>query len=593
MIRKIPLPVLALLCCLPMASAQAVRGIVVDAEGTPQAGARVVVVPAPATRVTRHLLSHLAPPARPIAAGTTNARGHFGLDISRMLAPESERYVLWVISDRLADRRLAVGKPDAGELNLGKIILVPSGTIRGAVRTADGKPIAGATVRFTLRALEMGTLPPDRRVGWAATTDAEGHYQILSTPPNRGHLVATAAGRAAERTWAQASIGTTTEKDFALDPGRSVSGVVTAAGAAVPRARVALIEMVEPEPGRPAVPHVIDTILTGANGQYQLQGVGADSKHFLVVAEAVGFLTNRGIHLDPKQDQLRITLERCPTLRLRVRGDQGQVLRRYAVHLLTAPGNFRVGGSRVEQPDQDGVIVLRDLPEGRFHLDIRAPGYAPTLSRAFELLSGRKAPLIEVRADRGSALAGRVVDALGRPVAGAAVQLAHGGDVNNPFAKLFAAAKRGPEASTKTDDDGEFRLRALRPGKYSLTVQREGYADLLDAVTIEDGAAKRDDLVLHKGVRVLGTTVVDGKPCPGVQINFKHRKTGRTFTVTSNPKGAFMFPHRMAPGNYDVMCAEGSKGNPLQMMVQFKKNESVLVVKAGQTVQRFEINVNR
>src|SRR5678815_5993727 len=95
----------------------------------------------------------------------------------------------------------------------------PADTLSGSVRTAEGAPIAGATV----------SLPELNRL---VTTDAQGAFRFVSLPQGRIMLVARAPGYAAVTSRASAG----DRVDLKLQPSATVELpdlVVTAAPSAV------------------------------------------------------------------------------------------------------------------------------------------------------------------------------------------------------------------------------------------------------------------------------------------------------------------------------------------------------------------------
>jgi hypothetical protein len=121
--------------------------------------------------------------------------------------------------------------------------------VEGTVRSADGTPIAGATVRI---------LGPDLRSPLAATTGADGRYAVDNIKPGiRVEVVAFQSGRTVARGFTLVTLfvetvdlraqpeSSTSMGDEELDPGKGPSGeirgvVQTAAGASVAGARVAI-----------------------------------------------------------------------------------------------------------------------------------------------------------------------------------------------------------------------------------------------------------------------------------------------------------------------------------------------------------------
>ncbi len=116
-------------------------------------------------------------------------------------------------------------------------------------------------------------------------------------------------------------------------------------------------------------------------------------------------------------------------------------------------------------------------------------------------------------------VSGRVVDALGRPVAGAEVSAGHGGD-RDPWFYPGRQAPR-PPVTTRSDARGEFTLAIEKgPPTFTLTVHARGYAPLRrTGEPLPDGGRSLGDITLDRGV-ILAGRVVDagGAPVRGAEI---------------------------------------------------------------------------
>ncbi len=159
-----------------------------------------------------------------------------------------------------------------------------------------------------------------------------------------------------------------------------------------------------------------------------------------------------------------------------------------------APGAFRLSG--LKPGDSYRLVASHDgfVP---FRLTVPAPatGAAPTPLR--------------IVLDRGRAAAGRVVDAAGKPVAGAEVRLL-------PAASDDLRIARETTVRALTDAAGAFRIDRLSPGAFDLRARAQGFAPtLVRRVSLPAGTAAADlgTLVLQRGATLDGR-VVDGAGNP-------------------------------------------------------------------------------
>jgi hypothetical protein len=205
--------------------------------------------------------------------------------------------------------------------------------------------------------------------------------------------------------------------------------------------------------------------------------------------------------------------------------------------------------------DGTGAFRFTTLPEGTWTLRARLAGH-PSVTLP-SLASGSLR--VEVAFPRPMAIAGRVTDADGEPVAGARVR-----------ARAEDPGAEGGKA--RTDADGRFRLFPLAPGSYEVTVSPPS-RDLSGAVMegVEAGeeavAVLLDPALVIRG-RVLGpggaapgrgyleVTPLDGGPSRGVG--------------GWSASGAFVI--QVPPGRYEVRAAT-STGPPLQGSVEAEAGE--------------------
>lgn len=124
--------------------------------------------------------------------------------------------------------------------------------------------------------------------------------------------------------------------------------------------------------------------------------------------------------------------------------------------------------TRLATTDGDGRYELRDLPAGQYRLHVSKSGFVPLeygQRRPFEtplrvtLKEGDRATA-NMALPRGAAIAGRVIDEAGEPMAGARVQAFR--------ARMIEGQRRllPVGASDVSDDTGAFRVHGLPPGEY-------------------------------------------------------------------------------------------------------------------------------
>jgi hypothetical protein len=282
-----------------------------------------------------------------------------------------------------------------------------------------------------------------------------------------------------------------------------------------------------------------------------------------------------------------------PTGDAKIRGrvvaaDTGRPLRRVMVRI--SGGALR--GSRTAATDVDGRYELTELPAGSYIVMASRAGY---VSMGYRQPRPNSSPRPIVIADHqvvdaqdialppGGAIAGRVLDEYGEPMAGAFVTPQRLQYVNG-------ARRAVSTGGASTNDLGEFRLFGLAPADYyvSVTVRagnpiddstdRTGYAPTYYPSTPDLSAAQRISvstgqtvtnielmLVPTRVARVSGFLVdASGAPARGGSVSASLREMGFMGPPANGivrPDGSFAISG-LAPGEYVLRGTLPSAGRP-------------------------------
>lgn len=166
------------------------------------------------------------------------------------------------------------------------------------------------------------------------------------------------------------------------------------------------------------------------------------------------------------------------------------------VTLFHAEGNFRS-----DRPSgADGVVLMRGLPPGDYMLVATHPDFLPSERQPVHLEDGQLLkPTSELKA--GAAVSGTVVDTLGAPVTGVAVNV----------------QPRGAEPAV-TDGQGQFSLKPLRPkGLYAVRIAQRGL-DQVDRVIATAGGEPVKVVVKRQPV-FHGRVLADGAPLKQFRVD--------------------------------------------------------------------------
>ncbi|MDA1223069.1 MAG: carboxypeptidase-like regulatory domain-containing protein [Planctomycetota bacterium] len=196
-------------------------------------------------------------------------------------------------------------------------------------------------------------------------------------------------------------------------------------------------------------------------------------------------------------------------------------------------GVFFMSTGDAGEGEEGGV---RTGPDGRFAIQVE-PGRAGRLviprsadrlfaaaeKRSFEVAAmSQSTDLGDIPVTSACAIAGRVVDEAGQPIAGAKVRsLLGGGGSESWFPMLL-----GRPQSVEVGADGRFVIAGLEPGEVTLGAEAKGFVPATEKVEIRT-AERREDLVvvLARGASIAGVVVDDrGVPIAGAKVGVERTR---------------------------------------------------------------------
>jgi carboxypeptidase family protein len=261
-----------------------------------------------------------------------------------------------------------------------------------------------------------------------------------------------------------------------------------------------------------------------------------------------------------------------------VAAETGQPLRKAQIRIMSP----ELRENRLATADADGKYEFKEVKAGRYTVSASKGSYVALQygqtrpfepGKPLEIAAGQTVEKVDFALPRGAIVTGRVVDEFGEPLPDAMVSVQRYQNFNGQK-RLAPAGRPG-----STNDIGEFRLFAIPPGQYYLSVtlrpmgmgdsdDRTGYAptyfpgtpNLAEAQRITVGLGQTISdmnmaLLPARMARITGTAVdSQGRPFSGAVMSIP-KNDSMMFTfgppAAIKPDGSFTVSG-LAPGEYTV-----------------------------------------
>lgn len=522
-------------------------GRVIDAEERPVAGAMLRLFPA--DRDDRAFFLAQAA-GEEVPEATADAEGRFEL---RHLPPG--RFDLIARAAGFVPRTLPGIEvpPGTAAVDLGTVALSPGAAIEGRVVDLRGQPIAGAAVMVSLDELSSLASPmPSLDELTGATTDTEGRFRIPDLAPGTVvGLKVMAPGRVdAEVPGIEAP--TPSPVEIVLRPAARVAGrVVDERRQGIAEAQVVLTaEAQRAVFGGQALPGgALGQTMTDAAGAFVIEGVAPGTATLVATASGYRPARREGIEVAEGAEVagIEVELSAGAVVTGRVSGADGLPLPDADVEVVRPPveGLFDLLGSigLRTQTDADGVYRLEGVPEGQLSIAAQHRDHLRAV-RDLDVEAGENR--LDLRLERGLEVEGRVLDAVGGPVAGA--QLYLGGQQQMSLVRPVSSA-----------EDGSFRFTGVAPGTYDLWARKEGQGGAearLEGVRVAAANVTGLELRLEGGGAIRGRILgVEPAELAAVRI-VAQRDDGQTATGRADHTGGYRV-EPVGAGEWTVVAGIG------------------------------------
>lgn len=438
-------------------------------------------------------------------------------------------------------------------------LLQPGEVLTGVVQDEAGQPVADAQVQFTgpgMNLADRESIAYHRRLS-LVTTDVRGRFRCDQLPMLRGNqswmsYTVLHPGFVRARISLFGSASLTTNHVVVLERGSRVTGrVVGADDVPVPGAKV-----VEDDPhGGPERETVSAADGSFSVGPFPIGTVQVEvtadgfksAKERVPVVAAAKDTILRLTPADGSKTEWEQSMDAAQTVRLVgtvVDAESGEPLPQFSIRMNEDRGSSQslLGGGHGGRFDWP----VRMTFHREFSLEVDADGYESTVSDTRPVKDGTQ--VFEFRLQRGGLASGRVVDASGRPVAGAVVGLNGLGFSFIVRDNHTFSGNDAPQAIT--DAEGLFSLH-LKPNAESLSVVHEaGFAQTPIA------QARRATIALQPWGAIEGVVLTAGQPTAGQRVFLQAWlpesdadlwPVSLDTTVTSDAQGRFRFDH-VPPG---------------------------------------------
>ncbi len=257
------------------------------------------------------------------------------------------------------------------------------------------------------------------------------------------------------------------------------------------------------------------TTATDGSGHFVLRGLARGSYRLRAARSAGSFRArmNSGVKAKTGDENVEIVLGNDGGIKGRlVFADGGNPIE-FSLALNMPPG--------IPFTSQDGSFEIPGVAPGSYRLTFRGNNFAETVVPEVTVEEEKVTDLGTIKVKRGRTLTGRVLTEDGSPVPGATVLAATRlvGDGSHLALDLGKAAEEQMGLRrAKSDDAGFFRIDGISAERYMLVAEHEKYGRS-DAMVVPQGTAGLDrELVLHASGSVFGKVTAGGEPVAGAII---------------------------------------------------------------------------
>ncbi|MCG8419216.1 MAG: carboxypeptidase-like regulatory domain-containing protein [Proteobacteria bacterium] len=524
-----------------------VSGRVLDEEGKPVRGARVVARDASAVFSSTDIRRD---------GVLTNDRGQFALPalsagIYRFRAVHSE------YAPGSSDLITVDGTTGVEDVT---IELSAGGSVAGKVVDQGGRVARFASVRVETTRSQFGGLGLGSSGVRQATCDEHGGFKIKGLPRAEVRLVAQSDEASSEAV--TANLQQTPDRSglvLELTISGTIAGVVVDSdGEPVAEAQITVLpDFWQGGPTDDFSLRGMAAEITDGGGRFALRGLPEGKYRVRASRGEVDFaqFIQPGVQATTGTEDLRLVLDRPGRVVGILALDDGSIPEAFTVAVGFPPG--------VPVANNTGAFEVDELPPGRYDVTFRGPSFAPHTVRDVMIAAGKDTDLGTIKAPRGRTVSGRVIDSGGHSIAGATViaarQLFGDGrsmqaEIGTGMDELFGVKR------VLSGSDGAYRMRGISRSEMQLIAEHTEKGRSLPS-SIPVGAS---DLVYELTLRpfgsVHGTVFAGEQPASGMNV-IASAKTGgnQMLLVQTGQDGSYIF-ERLPEGPHRITASLSSQG---------------------------------
>jgi hypothetical protein len=479
-------------------------------------------------------------------------------------------------------RTLRVDPVDS-DLDLGTVKTVGGWSLSGRVVDELGVGIPSATLRVSEDGHFFGLVTTDLAV------DGEGRFEVLGLEHRDVFLSAFANGFIPQRRGVEFSpAGPPPPVEIRLSRGAAIAGVVTDdLGLPIEGARIGLLRRERVEGGIEVQQiHDRESVLTDERGAFVVSGIDGSTASIRITKQ--GYAAESMASVPIGRNDLLIRLPRLASIAGVLTDFAGKPLAGSEVRVSasadvadTEPrspidGISGAGRDRHATTDAEGKFLLEGVRPGTVTLIATGESHLSTVSAPMQALPGTAIEHVKLVAETGASIDVQVVDAAGRPVADAEVEVSQPGTDEHAspvpgvrrIARSFRARGDGtgpgmripgvamPLRTGRTGADGHVVLTGLPAGAVTVSATHEAHAAsrAIETVLPQRGRVEAIATLRQAGFAAIEVVDATGAPVEGMGILLRGPSgdDSEEHTARSGSAGkAKVGP--LLPGRYDAV----------------------------------------